>query len=234
MFSTKRERESFPTLQSAEPVAIESLNQIARSLVRSSHTTVRAHSQGENNQTNERASARPSALRPSVRPSVRRVPNQPTKERIGLNFASLEPVPFDASSTTARSIDRRRPKPATETRETPRARRRVPDARDRARACVSFSLLLTVYTHNTYSIFPSSLYFVESRIVDYPHLRIHSRTTRCPSLGRSRCRCEPGASIDRAFSRFDPRWVKLENTRCRSREGSPARQRATGRDAVVG
>ena len=158
MFSTKREP-SFPTLQSAEPVAIESLNQIARSLVRSSHTTVRAHSQGENDRTNERTNERTNAVgSPSVRPSVRRVPNQPTKERIGLNFASLEPVPFDASSTTARSIDRRRPKPATETRETPRARRRVPDATgppfavdgSRVRACRS--AFYSLFTHTTHAV----------------------------------------------------------------------------------
>ena len=181
MFSTKREP-SFPTLQSAEPVAIESLNQIARAVAAHDGSGALPGRKRSNERASERANERtPSALRPSVR----RVPNQPTKERIGLNFASLEPVPFDASSTTARSIDRRRPKPATETRETPRARRRVPDARDRARACVSFNLLLTVYTHNTYRIFPSSLYFVESRTVDYPHLRIHSRTIPCPSLGRS-------------------------------------------------
>jgi len=197
MFSTKREP-SFPTLQSAEPVAIESLNQIARSLVRSSHTTVRAHSQGENNQTNERASARPSALRPSaLRPSVRRVPNQPTKERIGLNFASLEPVPFDASSTTARSIDRRRPKPATETRDgNPRdtARASTCARRARPRPCVRVVQPSTHCLHTQHipylSLFPLFCRITNRRLPPSTYTLAHnpmsvSRSVRTRRVHRS-------------------------------------------------
>ena len=158
MFSTKRERESFPTLQSAEPVAIESLNQIARSLVRSSHTTVRAHSQGENNQTNERASARPSALRPSaLRPSVRPSRSKPTHEgtnRVEFRVARARSVrrlvddrAIDRSKTTETRDGNPRRKPA-------RHRARVDVCPTRATAPVRAcrSAFYSLFTHTTHTV----------------------------------------------------------------------------------
>ena len=238
MFSTKRERESFPTLQSAEPVAIESLNQIARSLVRSSHTTVRAHSQGENNQTNERASARPSALRPSVRRlSVRPSRSKPTHEgtnRVEFRVARARSV---RRLVDDRAIDR---STTTETRDrNPRDTSRASTCarRARPRPCVRVVQPSTHCLHTQHiqylSLFPLFCRITNRRLPPSTYTLAHNPMSVSRSVGRA-VGANPARRIDRAFSRFDPRRVKLENTRCRSREGSPARQRATGRDAVVG
>ena len=186
--------------QQSQSQSNRSIKSLARSCGRRTRRFGRTPRAKTIKRTSERTSERtPSALRPSVRPSSRSKPTHEGTNRVEFRVArarSVRRLVDDRAidrSTTTETRDRN---PRDTARASTCARRDGSAVRRRrvARACVSFNLLLTVYTHNTYRIFPSSLYFVESRTVDYPHLRIHSRTIPCPSLGRSRCRCEPGAS----------------------------------------
>ena len=176
--------------QQSQSQSNRSIKSLARSCGRRTRRFGRTPRAKTIKRTNERARVRRLSVRPYVRPSSRSKPTHEGTNRVEFRVARARSVrrlvddrAIDRSTTT----ETRDGNPRDTARASTCARRDGSAVRRRrvARACVSFSLLLTVYTHNTCRIFPSSRYFVESRTVDYPHPRIHSRTTRCPSLGRS-------------------------------------------------
>ena len=218
--------------QQSQSQSNRSIKSLARSCGRRTRRFGRTPRAKTIERTNERANERtPSALRPSVRPS-RSKPTHEGTNRVEFRVARARSV---RRLVDDRAIDR---STTTETRDgNPRdtARASTCARRARPRPCVRVVQPSTHCLHTQHTPYLSLFPLLSNHEPSITPIYVYTRAQPDVRLSVGRAvGANPARRIDRAFSRFDPRWVKLENTRCRSREGSPARQRATGRDAVVG